>query len=128
MNRVAIATIIVSAVLLPLAASGQGMTRARELRENIRIVEAGTKDADNFRSLSDEVRMKIENTSGYVVGMCDAWNSDRPGFVPKQVGWLEIMGVVRRFIDAHPERLQDLAADVAKEAVAEAYHQKNVHR
>src|ERR1700719_2217098 len=38
MNRLAVTTVIfVSALLLPIPASSQGMTKARELRDNIRI-------------------------------------------------------------------------------------------
>ncbi len=98
------ATVLAVVALLSTPAFAQGMTKARELRDNIRITEAGTKDAGNFRPLSDDVKRKIENTSSYVVGMCDAWNSDRPDFVPSHVGWLEIMGVIRRYIDVHPDR------------------------
>jgi hypothetical protein len=68
--------------------------------------------------------MTIEDASSYVIGMCDAWNSDHPGFVPSHVGWLKIMGVIRQYIDSHPERLQDPAADVARQAVLEAYHKE----
>ena len=119
MNKVIMLAVV---ALFSTSAFAQGMTKARELRDNIRITEAGTKDADNFRPLSDDVKRKIENTSSYVIGMCDAWNSDRPGFVPSHVGWLEVMGVIRRYIDVHPEKLENQAAVVAKQAVLEAYH------
>lgn len=124
MNRTLLAVIAVA--LMPVPALSQGMTKARELRDNIRITEAGTEDANNSRPLSDAVKMKIENTSSYVVGMCDAWNSDTPGFVPSHVGWLEVMGVIRRYIESHPESEQELAANVARQAVREAYHGKNL--
>ncbi len=103
-------------------AFSQGMTKAQELRNHIETSISGTKDVDRGHPISDTVRSVIENTSSYVVGMADAWNSDNPGFVPNNVGWLELMGVVQRYIDAHPEKLQDKAASVAKLAVIEAYH------
>jgi hypothetical protein len=115
---------VITVVVLAPPAFSQGMTKASKLRDDIVATESGTKDADAFRPLSDSVKMKIEHTSSYVIGMCDAWNSDHPGFVPRRVGWLEVMGVIRRYIDAHPERSQDLAADVARQAVLEAYHWK----
>ena len=114
--------LVITVVILTLPTFSQGFMKARELRDDIIATEAGTKDANAFRPLSDSVRMTIENTSSYVIGMCDAWNSDHPGFVPKRVGWLEVMGVIRRYIDAHPERSQALAADIARQAVLEAYH------
>jgi hypothetical protein len=117
-------SLVIAVVILTLPAFSQGMTKAGKLRDDIVTTESGTKDADERRQLSDSLKWKIEHTSSYVVGMCDAWNSDHPGFVPQRVGWLEVMGVIRRYIDAHPERSQDLAADVAKQAVLEAYHRK----
>src|SRR6266496_2287798 len=105
-----------------LSAFSQGVMKAQELRNHIEISISGVNSAEQPHPLSDSVKSVIEHTSSYVVGMADAWNSDDPGFVPKKVGWLELTGVIQRYIDAHPEKLQDGAADVAKLAVSEAYH------
>jgi len=108
-------------------AVSQGVMKAQELRNHIETSISGTKSVDQGHPISDSVKWVIEDTSSYVVGMADAWNSDNPRFVPNKVGWLELMGVIQRYIDAHPEKLQDGAADVAKLAVREAYHSnKNV--
>jgi hypothetical protein len=119
-----VVTVIVAITVASTPALSQGIKKARELRDNIIATEAGTKDADEGRPVSNRVMMTIEDASSYVIGMCDAWNSDHPGFVPTHVGWLKIMGVIRQYIDSHPERLQDPAADVARQAILEAYHKE----
>lgn len=123
MKRQLLAVVFVTALSVP--ALSQGMTKARELLEDIKATQSGTEDANNFRPLSDAVKMKIEHTSSYVIGLCDGWNSDNPGFVPRRIGWLEIMGVIREYIEAHPEREKELAANVARQAVFDAYHKSN---
>jgi hypothetical protein len=123
MNRTFVAVLAVA--FLPLPALSQGMTKAHDLLEDIKVTQSATEDANNFRPLSDAVKMKVEHASSYVVGLCDAWNSDSPGFVPSRVGWLEVMGAIRKYIEAHPEREKELAAKVARQAVLETYHRRD---
>lgn len=102
---------------------GRAFKTTQQLRENLVVAIRVQDSPDPFTNPRPDILTTLE-TSGYIMGCADAFNSDERyrGLLPKGVTGAELMRVVLKYLDAHPEKWRYNAPDEVFFAFAEAYH------
>ena len=105
---------------------GATFKTAQQLRDNLVVAIRVQDSPDPFKNPRPDILTTLE-TSGYIMGCADAFNSDERyrGLVPKGATGAELMRVVLKYLDAHPEKWRYDAPDEVFFALAEAYHPQN---
>jgi hypothetical protein len=102
---------------------GAAFKTAQQLRDNLVVAIRVQDSPDSFKNPQPDILTTLE-TSGYIMGCADAFNSDERyrGLVRKGVSGNELMRVVLKYLEAHPEKWRYNAPDEVFFAFAEAYH------